>query len=193
MGNLTIYITLTTNPKWPEIQESLFPREAPHDHPDLACRVVKLKYDSLINDLLKKNVLGKVKAHIVTIEWQKRGLTHAHILLIMEDEDKPKTPEMIDRIVSAEIPDPAINPKLHEVVTSNNIHGPCGHINPRSPCMEGRGQLRHCTKKFPKPSNTTTVVKNDSYPQYRRCSPKDGGQTVIKRVKGEDAIVDSSL
>ena len=61
-----------------------------------------------MNDILKKNVLGKVKAHTVTIEWQKRGLTHAHILLIMADEDKPKTPEMIDRIVSAEIPDPAI-------------------------------------------------------------------------------------
>ena len=93
------------------------------------------------DDLLKKNVFAKVKAHTVTIECQKRGLTHAHILLIMEDQDKPKTPKMIDRIVSAEIPDPAINPKLHEVVTSNNIHGPCGHINPHSPCMEGRGSF----------------------------------------------------
>ena len=29
--------------------------------------------------------------------------------------------------------------------------------------------------------------------QYRRRSPKDGGRTVIKRVKGEDAIVDNSF
>ena len=59
--------------------------------------VFKLKYDSLMNDLLKKNVLGKVKAHTVTIEWKKRGLTHANILLITEDEDKPKTPIILER------------------------------------------------------------------------------------------------
>jgi hypothetical protein len=192
-GKPDYFITFTTNPKWPEIQESLFPGEVPHDRPDLACRVFKLKYDSLMNDLLKKNVLGKVKAHTVTIEWQKRGLTHAHILLIMEDQDKPKTPEKIDTVVSVEIPDPAINPRLHEVVTSNNIHGPCGHINTNSPCMEGRGQDRHCTKDFPKPCRTTTVVTDDSYPQYRRRSPNNGGRTVVKRNKGEDVTVDNSF
>ena len=89
-----------------------------------------------MDNLKKNNVLEKVKAHIATIEWQKRGLTHTHILMVTEDQDKPKTPENIDRVVSAEIP--AINPKLHEVVTSNNIHGPCGCINTNSPCMEGR-------------------------------------------------------
>ena len=192
-GKPDYFITFTTNPKWPEIQASLFLGEAPHDRPDLACRVFKLKYDSLMDDLLKKNVLGKVKAHTATIEWQKRGLTHAHILLLMEDQDKPKTPEKIDRVVSAEIPDPAINPKLYEVVTINNIHGPCGHININSPCMEGREQRRHCTKNFPKPCRTTTVVLDDSYPQYRRRSPKDGGRTVIKRIKGEDVTVDNSF
>ena len=36
-------------------------------------------------------------------------------------------------------------------------------------------------------------MNNDSYPQYRRRAPKDGGMTVIKRVKGEDAIMDNSF
>ena len=66
-------------------------------------------------------------------------------------------------IVNAEIPDPAINPKLHEVVTCNNIHGPCGLINTNSLCMEGRGYHCHCTKNFAKPCHTATVVSDDSY------------------------------
>ena len=73
---------------------------------------------------------------------------------------------------------------LYDIVTSNNIHGPCGHINTNSLCMEGRGQHRHCNKNFPKPSCTTTVVTDDSYPQYCRRSSNDGGGTVIKTVKG---------
>jgi len=37
--------------------------------------------------------MGKVIGHIHVIEFQKRGLPHAHILLIMADEDKPQTTE----------------------------------------------------------------------------------------------------
>jgi hypothetical protein len=192
-GKPDFFITFTTNPKWLEIQEALFPGESPHDRPDLACRVFKLKYNALMDDLLKKHVLGKVKAHTATIEWQKRGLTHAHILLIMEDEDKPKTPEKIDSVVSAEIPDSTINPKLFEIVTTNNIHGPCGLINTSSPCMEGSGHQRHCTKSFPKPFRTTTIVTEDSYPQYRRRSRQEGGRMIVKKVKGEDVEVDNSF
>ena len=58
-----------------------------------------------MDDLLKLEILGRVKAHTSKIEFQNRGLPHAHILLIMDAECKPKTTEMIDSIVSAEIPD----------------------------------------------------------------------------------------
>ena len=59
-----------------------------------------------------------------------------HILLIMDAECKPKTTEMIDNSVSAEIPDRDPNPKLYELITTQNIHGPCGNVNPKSPCMD---------------------------------------------------------
>ena len=57
----------------------------------------------------------------------------------MEEASKPRTPEAIDSIVCAELPDKAVNPELHRVITSNNVHGPCGAINPNSPCIDGLG------------------------------------------------------
>ena len=83
-----------------------------------------------------------MKAHKATIEFQKRGLPHAHILLIMDKEHKLITPVIIDNIVSAEIPDRNENPLLHQIVTSQNNHGPCGNINRNSPCINEDG----CTK-----------------------------------------------
>ena len=30
----------------------------------------------------------------------------------------------------AEIPNPTVDPELHQIVMSNMVHGPCGSINP---------------------------------------------------------------
>ncbi len=46
--------------------------------------------------LTKEKIMGKVIGHIHVVEFQKRGLPHAHILLIMADEDKPRTTEDYD-------------------------------------------------------------------------------------------------
>lgn len=67
-----------------------------------------------MSDIFKKDILGSVKAHTATIEFQKRGLPYAHILLIMDKEHKPNQPAIIDEIVSAEIPDKDKNPQLHQ-------------------------------------------------------------------------------
>ncbi|GBP65087.1 hypothetical protein EVAR_5233_1 [Eumeta japonica] len=78
-----------------------------------------------------------------SVEWQKRGLPHAHILVWFIDKIRP---EEIDSIISAEIPDPSTDQLLFDIVTTNMIHGPCGTLNSSSPCMaDGK-----CTKNFPK-------------------------------------------
>lgn len=41
---------------------------------------------------------------IYTIEFQKRGLPHAHILVFVLGSDRPKTVGDVDKMVSAEIP-----------------------------------------------------------------------------------------
>ena len=121
LGKPDIFITFTCNPKWPEITAALNPGEQACDHPDLSSIIFKLKFDRLMDDLLKLEILGRVKAHTATRDFQKRGLPHAHILLIMDAECKPKTADMIDSIVSAEIPDRDTNPKLYDIITTQKL------------------------------------------------------------------------
>jgi hypothetical protein len=68
-----------------------------------------LKLDALLKDI-KDGVLGNVIAKIWVIEFQKRDLPHAHILLILDEVSKLHTVEDYDSMVSAEIPDPICHP-----------------------------------------------------------------------------------
>ena len=128
-------------------------------------RIFHIKLEALLDDLTKEHVLGRVHAFTAMKEDQKRGLPHCHILLILSDADKPRTPSDVDRIVSAEIPD-KVNGKLWGVISKQNIHSPCGSLNPSSPCMRSEGPTRSCEKKFPKPFRPTTVLTDSSYPEY---------------------------
>ena len=98
------------------------------------------------------------------IEFQKRGLPHAHILLILHPDNKPTTTQDIDTIVSAEIPDPIRFPLAHATVTRNMMHGPCGDLNPNAICM----QNNRCQKKYPHAFTPETTQSESGYPVYRR-------------------------
>lgn len=60
-------------------------------------------------------------AHVHVIENQKRG-PHAHILLVLDSITKPSSPALIDRSVSAELPDQITHLDLDEVVSTHMIH-----------------------------------------------------------------------
>jgi hypothetical protein len=111
-GKPSVFVTMTCSPKWPEIVNELLPGQTSTDRPDLCARVFKLKHDKLMKLLTVDGVLGKVKAHVNVIEFQKRGLPHSHILLTFVDEDKPIDSDDVDSMVCAEIPDRSIDPEL---------------------------------------------------------------------------------
>ncbi len=161
-GKPDLFITMTCNPMWPEIQQNLLPNQRAHDRPDLVARVFQQKLKSLMEEILDDEIFGAVVAHVHVIEFQKRGLPHAHMLFVLAPEDNPRTAEIIDTIVSAEIPE---NPVLRDLVKSHMIHGPCGVLNPNSPCMtEDKG----CRKGYPKEFCDQTDPNLDGYPRYRR-------------------------
>ncbi|KAF7835362.1 uncharacterized protein G2W53_010221 [Senna tora] len=126
----------------------------------------------LIKDITK-DMFGKCRADTHTIEFQKRGLPYAHILLWLAPEDKLATTSQIDSIIFAEIPNPNANPILYEVVKSFMIHGPCGASRKTSRCMvNGK-----CSKHFPKKFTNRTLFDVDGYAKYRR---RDTGFTILK-------------
>ena len=86
--------------------------------------VFHLKLSALLEET--NGVLGRVVAHMYVIEFQKRGMPHAHILLIWDSADKTLTPEDIDPILSAQLPDQNLYPELYETITSCMLYGPCG-------------------------------------------------------------------
>ena len=131
-------------------------------------------------------VLGRVVAFNSVIEYQKRGLPHAHILLIVAEKYRLFSPSDVDSAIRAEIPSITdsvanINGKqqtecLRSIILKCMIHGPCGSMNPRSACMKNG----ICDKGFPKLySNQTYWGERSTYPTYRRRKPEEGGSTAI--------------
>ncbi|KAM3202438.1 hypothetical protein P3L10_030062 [Capsicum annuum] len=79
-GYPDLFITFTCNPKWPEIQRFVISKGLnPEDRPNILSRVFKIKLDHLIKNLRGNKFFEEVKSVIYTIEFQKRGLPHAHI------------------------------------------------------------------------------------------------------------------
>jgi len=78
----------------------LLPGQTAADRPDLVPRVFKL--DALLTDLwatVFSDTCGReftwcvylsIEPHVEQVEWQKRGLPHAHILLILDEPIHPR-------------------------------------------------------------------------------------------------------
>jgi hypothetical protein len=130
------FVTFTCNPQWLEIKRALLLGQQPRDRPDLVTRVFKIKLRELINDIHKKHILGRTILGIYVVEFQKRGLPHAHILIFFTEDYKPHTIEDVDHMISAELPNLETNKLAHETIAKYMMHGPCGAAFPNAPCME---------------------------------------------------------
>ncbi|XP_057740394.1 uncharacterized protein LOC130957567 [Arachis stenosperma] len=174
-GYPSYFITITCNPEWTEIKECVAAYSLkPSDRPDIISRVFKIKLDVLLKDLKDGSIFRKPKGIVYTVEFQKRGLPHCHILLFVQPAEKPRSSEDIDHHISAEIPDEHTQPKLYSLVQKFMIHGPCGVLNMSSPCMvNGR-----CSKFYPVSFREKTSIDSAGFPKYKRS---DNGRSTTKR------------
>ncbi|XP_062191291.1 uncharacterized protein LOC133895118 [Phragmites australis] len=175
-GKPDVFLTMTCNPNWDEITRELYPSQIPQDRPDLIVRVFRAKLEELKRQLLQKDILGKVRAYVYVVEFQKRGLPHAHFLLIMQGRYKLTCPEQYDCLISAELPDKHKYPELYKMVVKHMMHGPCGVLNRDCPCTKDRPS---CKNHYPRPFNATTLQGKDSYPVYRRRD--DGRHAMVRK------------
>ena len=66
-GPPDLFVTMTCNPKWPEIQrdvENYIPGQPAVDRPDTITRVFKMKLDDLMEDIQKGHHFGRVKTGV---------------------------------------------------------------------------------------------------------------------------------
>ena len=159
-----LFITFTANPAWTEVTESLLPGQSASDRPDIVSRVFNLKFTSLLADIMKKNVFGKAEGYVYTVEYQKRGLPHIHLIVFLHPDSRLSTPERVDQFLSTELPDEQVHPQLLELVKTHMIHGPCGS-GFYSPCLNDK---KVCTKGFPKPYKDETDISGESYVKTKR-------------------------
>uniref|UniRef100_A0A0N4Z359 Helitron_like_N domain-containing protein n=1 Tax=Parastrongyloides trichosuri TaxID=131310 RepID=A0A0N4Z359_PARTI len=176
-GKPDLFITFTCNPKWPEIVESL-PSGVPSiDRPDIVCRVFCLKLKILIN-MLRKGLFGVEEYLFYSVEVQKRGLPHAHILIKIKDF--VQTTESIDKIISAEIPDKKEDKELFDLVVSHMMHCDCKSLKNRAPCWHL--MKNKCSKDFPKPYCNETrfdpLTGKITYKRIEKSIKLDNGKII---------------
>jgi len=125
---------MTANPKWLEILHSLFPGQTATDCPDIISQVFEQKKKALLK-LIDNGFFGTTVAHIYTIEFQKRGLPHIHLLIFLHPQHCIQDSHHINSMISAQLPDPQLQPLLYAKVTKYMLYGPCGVDNPQAKYM----------------------------------------------------------
>jgi hypothetical protein len=190
-GPPSMFLTFTANPSWDEIQQALPDGVSAADRPDIVARVFQMKKNELIREIKDKKLFGKCFGRFYSIEYQKRGLPHMHLVLFLEDRDRFLDATHIDQIVSAEIPDPVAEKDLHDLVVAHMIHTPCGPLyNVNSPCIGLHSDTgnKYCAKYFPKDATDETIPQEHGYPLYRRrCRHR-----VTKKVSGAEVEINDT-
>ncbi|KAK1650868.1 hypothetical protein QYE76_068673 [Lolium multiflorum] len=155
------------------------PGQRPSDRADIVVRVYNMKLNEYLDDIISGRAYGPVEAVLHTVEFQKRGLPHAHILIWLKRNDTEVSMPFIDSFVSAEIPDPNEDPLGFILVSEFMMHGPCGDLNDKCVCM----QDGKCSKHFPKEFQQETTLDKDGFALYMR---RDNGRRVFKNGKWLD-------
>lgn len=102
-GKPVLFVTVTTNQAWQEIRRRLPRGASPFDHPEVVCRVFHMKMAALKARMMSGSIWGASCVNIddagnstwtynirgddgtgyliSVIEFQQRGMPHAHIVL----------------------------------------------------------------------------------------------------------------
>ncbi|KAI9116625.1 hypothetical protein K1719_012283 [Acacia pycnantha] len=142
----------------------------------------------------EKKTFGTIRVEVYTIEFQKRGLPHAHILLFLEKADKILTFEAIDKEITAEIPDKEKSPLLHfpkkfnENTTVDDEGYPTYRRRDDGKLIEVKGiPLENC---FVVPYNPLVLAMFQAHKNVENCNKTTAIKYLFKYIsKGNDRVV----
>jgi hypothetical protein len=184
-GKPSLFITMTCNPKWPEIHARLSSQQNASDIPVVGVRAFKLRHQEL--GRLLRTKFGELVYEVKVIEFQKRGWPHAHIVckvcpslisvclrfpsdlhLLIHVQVHPELPvDRIDDVIKAEVPrdNPALAAKIRTFMTHARDH----LTRENSRCRKGNS----CIYGFPHPITPETWIDDDGRVHYRRRTEDD--------------------
>jgi hypothetical protein len=162
-GNPTFFITITCNSEWPEITSRLAPGQDFSDVPTDVVHIFKQKLLHLEQCLKTMfSNAGHIQYLIHSVEFQKRGLPHAHILCKYERECIHLND--VDSVVSAEIPtDPCDKQLVHKLMTHRH---PFADKPPLRYCQWVVHGHCICWFGYSQPLQETTTVDREGRVQY---------------------------
>ena len=106
--SLLLFLLLTFNTKWPEVESMLPQHQNAYGNPYITCQVFKHRLDRFLYNLQNGVYFGGAKLLYVmrVIEYQNRGLPHAHIVFKLEGvpDDVEGKCDWIDEHICAEMP-----------------------------------------------------------------------------------------
>ena len=171
-GRPSYFITMTCNPNWPEIKEALLPGQHWRDRHDLVVRVFHMKKDDMVEQLRRGTFFKDANNNcqpaiciIWVIEYQKRGLPHAHIAIRVKGE-QPNNAGTLDRHISATLP--VADAWMDQMVQSTMVHK-CTPACQKSTANRGIVATQsNCKYFFPKPVQPITTLDDRGFVLYKR-------------------------
>lgn len=192
MGPPTLMVTFTGNPTWPEVLENLLPGQTGMDRPDLVDRVFTIKLKHLLANLMS-NLFGKCAYIMYVIEYQARGVVHAHIIVKYEGAG-PEQHGEVDDWIWTNLPDPSIaNGELRAKVLKYMVHKKCGNRNPSAPCMKinKKTNKKYFQKHYPQPFRSALHTNSSGRAEYKRLD--NGDKATIRCKNGDNKTVDTDI
>jgi hypothetical protein len=116
LGPVTLFISFTSNPRWPDITSQLQAGQSANDRPDLIVPVFQQYFSALMKVI--QELFGPILYYIRVTEFQKRGLPHEHIAAALKNA--PKSPQDINKFLNAEFP--RIPGPMRDVVKCHMTH-----------------------------------------------------------------------
>jgi hypothetical protein len=196
LGESSAFVTVTFNPKWPEVKERLIGNQKIYDRPDIACLVFKARLSALIHNIKHGKYFGgrKTEYFLYVIEYQFRGLPHAHMVFRLKQAPTTEAEKLnfIRTYFKAQYPEPfkevtnleldMMNSteldeynkkmeehKLYEQYITNNMTHTCsssinGCLDKNNLCKRGYNRLT---------VNEAPSFDTKGYPVYFRPNAKD--------------------
>ena len=145
----------------------------------------------MLDQIRHKGIFGPWLGWVWTIEYQKHGLPHLHLLVFLRTNYQFLTAANIDSFNSAELPhaNDAITQELRGIIETTIVHTHCITQAGNAVCMQGLDPMmvQTCKKEYSRTFQEETMINEDGYPTYHRRNTGQSLSVTFKR-NGADVI-----